>query len=144
MRKIEREACEAFIERRNWKLDNTEVRIEGEFVEMYLHGNLIAIQNFRDSSYHNWISVSTCGWDTNTTRSRIHRLLCWLGCSPVEGGGCGKRKGQLMLCGQPWDGRTACVDLPKAQWNQLPEIKFNTLTIQDEYAAIMGKGGSVI
>ena len=71
MRKIEREMQKALCDRRNWRKDNTEVAINDHgdsFV--YLHGlNIATIANIGD------IRVSSCGWQTNTTKSRLNAVL---------------------------------------------------------------------
>ena len=71
MRKIEREMQKALCDRRNWRKDNTEVAINDHgdsFV--YLHGhNIATIANNGD------IRLSSCGWQTNTTKSRLNAVL---------------------------------------------------------------------
>ena len=71
MRKIESEMQAAIVERRDWSKDNTTVTVDSEgntFV--MLHGNLIAqISNFGD------IKLSSCGWQTVTTKSRLNAIL---------------------------------------------------------------------
>ena len=71
MRKIEREMQRALCDRRNWRKDNTEVAINDHgdsFV--YLHGhNIATIANNGD------IRLSSCGWQTNTTKSRLNAIL---------------------------------------------------------------------
>ena len=70
-RKIEREMQRALCDRRNWRKDNTEVAINDagdSFV--YLHGhNIATIANNGD------IRLSSCGWETNTTKSRLNAVL---------------------------------------------------------------------
>ena len=71
MRKIESEMQAAIVERRNWSKSNTSVSVDSQgntFVT--LHGNLIAsISNFGD------IKLSSCGWQTVTTKSRLNAIL---------------------------------------------------------------------
>ena len=71
MRKIEREMQKALCDRRNWRKDNTEVFNNDhgdQFV--YLHGhNIATIANNGD------IRLSSCGWQTNTTKSRLNAIL---------------------------------------------------------------------
>lgn len=66
MRKIEHQMLQAYHQRKNRKLGNTEVTEDGR---IYLHGNLIAANNGDGT-----LSFSMCGWGTPTTRSRLNAL----------------------------------------------------------------------
>ena len=74
MRKIEREMQQAICNLSNgetWRKSNTEVakNSEGD-TSIYLHGNRIAfVSQFGD------ITLSSCGWDTPTTKSRLNAIL---------------------------------------------------------------------
>ena len=74
MRKIEREMQQAICNLSNgqtWRKSNTEVakNSEGD-TSVYLHGNRIAfVSQFGD------ITLSSCGWDTPTTKSRLNAIL---------------------------------------------------------------------
>ena len=71
MRKIETEMQTAIANRKNWSKSNTSVSVNDEgptFVT--LHGNLIAqISNNGD------MKLSSCGWQTVTTKSRLNAIL---------------------------------------------------------------------
>ena len=71
MRKIEQQMQTAIRNRTNWSSSNTAVSVDNEgntFV--MLHGNLIAtIFNNGD------MKLSSCGWDTPTTKSRLNAIL---------------------------------------------------------------------
>ena len=64
---------------KDWHNDNTSVRVihEGilftpsynKTIEVRLHNNLIASIN------NNQITISSCGWNTSTTKSRLNALL---------------------------------------------------------------------
>ena len=71
MRKIETQMQNALRDRVNWSSGNTTVEIDNEGNQFVtLHGNLIAkISNFGD------IELSSCGWQTNTTKSRLNAIL---------------------------------------------------------------------
>ena len=71
MRKIETEMQNALRNRVNWSKSNTTVFNDNEGNQFVtLHGNLIAtISNFGD------IKLSSCGWQTNTTKSRLNAIL---------------------------------------------------------------------
>ena len=71
MRKIEAQMNAAIAGRRNWSKDNT--RVEGDKngdTYVYLHGHNIArIANNGD------MQLSSCGWETVTTKSRLNAIL---------------------------------------------------------------------
>ena len=71
MRKIERQMCDAIRNKVNWSSGNTTVFNDNEGNQFVtLHGNLIAtISNFGD------IKLSSCGWQTVTTKSRLNAIL---------------------------------------------------------------------
>ena len=74
MRKIERRMITA-INTPGSKLNssNTHVRWSNDqsFVEVLLHGHIIASINFATSK----LVISTCGHETNTTKSRLNAIL---------------------------------------------------------------------
>jgi hypothetical protein len=71
MRKIESEMQAAIVERRDWSKSNTSVTVDSEgTTQVRLHNNLIAtISNNGD------VKLSSCGWETNTTKSRLNAVL---------------------------------------------------------------------
>ena len=71
MRKIEIQMQNALRNRVNWTQANTSVFNDNEGNQFVtLHGNLIAsISNFGD------IKLSSCGWQTVTTKSRLNAIL---------------------------------------------------------------------
>ena len=74
MRKIEREMQQAICNLSNgetWRKSNTEVakNSEGD-TSVYLHGNRIAFVHANGD-----ITLSSCGWDTVTTKSRLNAVL---------------------------------------------------------------------
>jgi hypothetical protein len=90
MRKITEEAVKAFINRKRFKKNNTEVYI-GEFTTLlFLFSNAIAIK-YDDGS----IEITTCGWNTRTTIERLNG---------IDGVSIRKTKKQLYLNNEPWDG----------------------------------------
>ena len=74
MRKIERQLITA-INTPGSKLrsSNTQVRWSDDqaFVEVLLHGHIIATINFASST----LVISACGWETTTTKSRLNAIL---------------------------------------------------------------------
>ena len=71
MRKIETQMQNALRNRVNWSSANTTVFNDNEGNQFVtLHGNCIAsISNFGD------IKLSSCGWETVTTKSRLNAIL---------------------------------------------------------------------
>lgn len=75
MRKIEQQMLDAVKNKQDFKLQNTRVEvidfpgIESR-VNVYLHDNLIF------TLFDDKITLSHCGWRTNTTKSRLNALLC--------------------------------------------------------------------
>ena len=76
MRKIEEQMNYALRHRKNWAGSNTTVRCfkeNGVTTEMQvlLHGNLIA---WLDTATND-LSISSAGWETVTTKSRLNAIL---------------------------------------------------------------------
>ena len=75
MRKIEEAMCAAIKMRRNWRCDNTEVRIiENNYlkcytIEVYLYGNHIYKKHSSGTAM-----FTLADWPTNTTISRLRAL----------------------------------------------------------------------
>ena len=72
MRKIEREMLQAIVDERTWSKDNTRGGIEkGYRSTVYLHGHRIACYYPSDQTLH----INNCGYETNTTKSRLNVLI---------------------------------------------------------------------
>jgi hypothetical protein len=73
MRKIERQMNFALSNKGNWTGSNTSVSYHPSenLSEVRLHGNLIAWLDHNNQS----LGISSCGWHTNTTKSRLNALL---------------------------------------------------------------------
>lgn len=73
MRIIEQQMLEAISLRRNWRRSNTRVEIvaNGTLAAVYLHENLIALVHLHASVLY----LSSAGWRTRTTKSRLNALL---------------------------------------------------------------------
>ena len=70
MKKIETEMNRAIILHQGWKKDNTEVVIiDNVSLHVKLHGNIIA------AKHGNSLIVSSAGWATRTTSSRLNALV---------------------------------------------------------------------
>ena len=73
MRKIEQQMNSALLRRANWAGSNTTVQYN-EFTDcasILLHGHQIATLDYNTNS----LKLSSCGWQTVTTKSRLNALL---------------------------------------------------------------------
>ena len=68
MRKIENGMCAAVEAHFNFACSNTQVKVNDNKVEVYLHGNLIYKKHGGVASF------TLAGWNSNTTRSRLRAL----------------------------------------------------------------------
>ena len=85
MRKIEEQMNMAIRSRKNWAGSNTTVRCFKENgitteVNVLLHGNCIAWFDTASNDFN----ISSCGWETVTTKSRLN-ALCEYFCVDGEG-----------------------------------------------------------
>ncbi len=70
-RKIEREMQAAIATRTDWRKSNTSVDVDSEgYTTVRLHGNRIA-----EIEPNGDIILSSCGWSTPTTKSRLNAVL---------------------------------------------------------------------
>lgn len=68
MRKITKQATEAFLNSKKFNSKNTSVQIAGNVVYLKLHDNPIAkLENGK-------IFVTSAGWETNTTKDRLNGI----------------------------------------------------------------------
>ena len=89
MRKIEREMLQAIVDGKDWSKDNTRVERNEEHplsYDVYLHGHKIAAYYPKYTeelpcSLH----INNCGYDTNTTKSRLNALINFV-CDPTKNG----------------------------------------------------------
>lgn len=74
MRRITKDACNAFFAGETFIRDNTRVMMfDGGERRLYLHENLIAVSN------KNGVFISHCGWNSLTTRERLNGFLTFVG-----------------------------------------------------------------
>ncbi len=69
MRQITENAARAFLNRYSFKQSNTQVVATANEVLLYLHDNLIA------KGGNGQLSITSAGWETNTTKERLNGLL---------------------------------------------------------------------
>ena len=73
MRKITKDAVDAFRCGHSFKKDNTEVVVASGPAALLLHGNKIAERSFVDGSM--FTKLDDCGWQTPTTKERLNGVL---------------------------------------------------------------------
>lgn len=71
MKKITSEAVSAFIDARPFKKSNMTIEAQPNVTIMRLYGHPIA---YRYNDPERTLSVSACGWLTNTTKERLNAL----------------------------------------------------------------------
>jgi len=92
MRKITKEAVNAFNNSRVYKSSNTQVTVEPNVTILWLHGNAIA---YRYNDPERTLSITNCGWFSNTTKERLNA---------IDGVNIVQKKGVWYLNGNEWDG----------------------------------------
>ena len=73
MRKLERQMNFAISNKGNWAGSNTSVSYNNSTncSSIYLHGHQIATVDHNTQA----VKISSCGWTTNTTKSRLNAIL---------------------------------------------------------------------
>jgi len=97
MRKITREASEAFFNRNSFRKSNTEVRVGDGMTILSLWGNDIARINQSGDVFE----ISNGGWDSRTTKERLNGL---------RGVSINQKNYTWYLNGKEWDGRWVSVN----------------------------------
>ena len=92
MRKITEKAISAFNNSVDFKMGNTEVEVLPNVTILKLHGSKIA---YRYNDQERTLSITTCGWNTQTTRERLNGIKGVYICT---------KNGQIYLNGEQWDG----------------------------------------
>ena len=93
MRKITEQTVNAFYEGVNFKKDNMRVENRHGEIFLYLHNNMIAhLQGVE-------LFITTCGWETNTTKERLNGLLDKYGLGRIQ-----QKSGVWLLNGEELNG----------------------------------------
>ena len=92
MRKITEESVDAFLNARKFKKANMEVEVLPNVTILKLHGNKIA---YRYNNPERTLSITSCGWFTNTTKERLNAL---------EGVNIYQKNWEWYLNDKQWDG----------------------------------------
>jgi hypothetical protein len=103
MRRITQESINSFNNGQSFKKGNTAVIIDGNIVRLSLHGNVIASRNINEPDY---ITITNCGWSTNTTKERLNGLD---GVSIVQ------KDFSWYLNGELWNGGLVTVNIETGQ-----------------------------
>ena len=99
MRQISFDAAEKFMQAKKFKRDNTEVVVLPNVTILKLYDNEIAYL-YNDPS--NTLSITNCGWDTNTTKDRLNSL---------PNVSISQLKGKWYLNNELWNGKL--IDIKK-------------------------------
>lgn len=92
MRKITEESVDAFMNARKFKKANMEVEVLPNVTILKLHENKIA---YRYNNPERTLSITNCGWFTNTTKERLNAL---------EGVSIYQKNWEWYLNDKQWDG----------------------------------------
>ena len=73
MRKIEQQMNRAIVNKNDWSNSNTQVNYNSntDCSAVYLHGNQIATVDHNNQA----LKLSSCGWQSVTTKSRLNAIL---------------------------------------------------------------------
>ena len=73
MRKIEQQMNRAIVNKNDWANSNTKVNYNSntDCSSVYLHGNQIATVDHNTNA----VKLSSCGWQSVTTKSRLNAIL---------------------------------------------------------------------
>jgi hypothetical protein len=71
MRKITQQSVDAFMNGKKFNKGNMSVDVLPNVTVLKLHGNEIA---YRYNDPKNTISITNCGWQTNTTKERLNGI----------------------------------------------------------------------
>lgn len=98
MKKITAQALDAFINARKFKKDNMTIEVQPYVTVMRLYGHPIA---YLYNDPERTLSISACGWLTNTTKERLNAL---------PGVHINQKNWQWYLNGMEWDGNLIDVN----------------------------------
>jgi hypothetical protein len=93
MRKITEQSVNAFMNAKKFNKGNMSVDVLPNVTVLKLHGNEIA---YRYNDPKNTISITNCGWKTNTTKERLNG---------IPNVSIYQKDWQWYLNGKKWDGK---------------------------------------
>jgi len=99
MKQITIKSINAFLNATRFKESNTEVEVLPNVTILKLFGNAIA---YRYNDPNNTLSITNCGWQTNTTKERLNGLPN----VRIQ-----QKRGEWYLNGQQWNGNLIDINL---------------------------------
>ena len=98
MRQITKESVNAFLNARKFNKSNMSVEVLPNVTVLKYHGNEIA---YKYNDTDKTISITTCGWFSNTTKERLNGVikLSGLNIKPIY-----QKNWNWYLNGKNWDG----------------------------------------
>lgn len=103
MRKITKQAVEAFHDAKPFKKSDTEIKVLPNVTVMELFGSPIA---YRYNDPDRTLSVTLAGWSSPAAMERLNG---------IDGVSVHKRRGVTYLNGTPWDGSLIDIEPPKKE-----------------------------
>ena len=97
-RQITQESIKAFMNATEFKKSNMEVIVKPNVTILELFGNEIA---YRYNDPERTLSITNCGWKSNTTKERLNALPNVSIC---------QRAGVWFLNGEQWDGKLTDIE----------------------------------
>jgi len=97
-RQITQESIKAFMNATEFKKSNMEVIVKQNVTILELFGNEIA---YRYNDPERTLSITNCGWKSNTTKERLNALPNVSIC---------QRAGVWFLNGEQWDGKLTDIE----------------------------------
>jgi hypothetical protein len=98
MRKITKEATNAFMNAEKFNGSNTKVEVLPNVTILKLHDNAIA---YRYNDPKRTLSITNCGWFTTTTKERLNA---------IDGVYIVQKKGVWYLNGKEWNGELTDIN----------------------------------
>jgi hypothetical protein len=99
MKLITKQSIEAFMDARPFKKSNMQVEVQPNVTILRLFGHAIA---YRYNDPDNTLSISNCGWQTNTTKERLNA---------IPGVRIQQKNWEWYLNGEKWNGNLIDVKL---------------------------------
>lgn len=99
MKQITNKSINAFLNGERFNESNTKVEVLPNVTILKLFGNAIA---YRYNDPNNTLSITNCGWQTNTTKERLNGLPN----VRIQ-----QKRGEWYLNGQQWNGNLIDVQL---------------------------------
>ena len=98
MRQITKESVKAFLNAKKFNKSNMSVEIEPNVTILKYQGNAIA---YKYNDPNNTISITNCGWESNTTKERLNGVIDLSG---LNIGRIYQKNWQWYLDGKEWNG----------------------------------------